>query len=334
MKTFKSRIYELTKTGENIGLDEILGESPAILELKRQIVKIADSTSTVLIRGESGTGKEMVARAIFQESERRSEPFVAINCGAIPDTLLESELFGYVKGAFTGADPKGRIGKFELANKGVLFLDEIGDMPLYLQVKLLRVLEEKTIMRIGSNNPIKVDIRIVAATHKNLPEMIRENSFREDLYYRLNVIPLDIPPLRERKSDMESLIYYFAQKYCSLFNKRFMRIDKDVVASLLGYDWPGNVRELENCLEFMVNMMDADGFLTQHLLPKSIVQGRDEDRPVGERLVSLRELEAEAIRKALQIYGETTEGKKMAARKLGIGLATLYRKLEAFNLSK
>lgn len=333
MKTFKSRIYELTKTGENIGLDEILGESPAILELKRQIVKIADSTSTVLIRGESGTGKEMVARAIFQESERRSEPFVAINCGAIPDTLLESELFGYVKGAFTGADPKGRIGKFELANKGVLFLDEIGDMPLYLQVKLLRVLEEKTIMRIGSNNPIKVDIRIVAATHKNLPEMIRENSFREDLYYRLNVIPLDIPPLRERKSDMESLIYYFAQKYCSLFNKRFMRIDKDVVASLLGYDWPGNVRELENCLEFMVNMMDADGFLTQHLLPKSIVQGRDEDRPVGERLVSLRELEAEAIRKALQIYGETTEGKKMAARKLGIGLATLYRKLEAFNLS-
>lgn len=333
MKTFKSRIYELTKTGENVGLDEILGESQAILELKRQIVKIADSTSTVLIRGESGTGKEMVARAIFQESERRSEPFVAINCGAIPDTLLESELFGYVKGAFTGADPKGRIGKFELANKGVLFLDEIGDMPLYLQVKLLRVLEEKTIMRIGSNNPIKVDIRIVAATHKNLPEMIRENSFREDLYYRLNVIPLDIPPLRERKSDMESLIYYFAQKYCSLFNKRFMRIDKDVVASLLDYDWPGNVRELENCLEFMVNMMDADGFLTQHLLPKSIVQGRDEDKPVGERLVSLRELEAEAIRKALRIYGETTEGKKMAARKLGIGLATLYRKLEAFNLS-
>lgn len=333
IKTFKSRIYELTKTGENTGLNEILGESPAILELKRQIVKIAHSTSTVLVRGESGTGKELVARAIFQESDRCDEPFVAINCGAIPDTLLESELFGYIKGAFTGADPKGKIGKFELANKGVLFLDEIGDIPLHLQVKLLRVLEEKKIMRIGSNNPIKVDIRIIAATHKNLPEMIRDNSFREDLFYRLNVIPLDIPPLRDRKSDIESLARYFAVKYSSLFDKSFTRIDRDVIASFLDYDWPGNIRELENCIEFMINMMDVDGVLGCHLLPKSLTQSLQLRQDSEGRLRPLRELEAEAIHRALEHYGATTQGKKMAAAQLGISLATLYRKLEALDFS-
>jgi transcriptional regulator with PAS, ATPase and Fis domain len=332
LKTFQSRIYELTKTGENIGLDEILGESQVIHDLKSQVVKIANSTSTVFIQGESGTGKEMVARAIHQESDRSEEPFVAINCGAIPDTLLESELFGYVKGAFTGADPRGKIGKFELANKGVLFLDEIGDMPLFLQVKLLRVLEEKQIMRIGSNNPIKIDIRIIAATHKDLPQMIRDNSFREDLFYRLNVIPMDIPPLRERKSDIGPLADYFAQKYSSLFNKKFTRIDREVVAALLEYSWPGNIRELENCIEFMVNMMDVDGVLNQQLLPKNLLAGELE--PTREvPMLPLRELEAEAIEKALQMYGRTTEGKKMAARKLGIGLATLYRKLENNKLS-
>lgn len=333
MKTFKSRIYELTKTGECVGLDQILGTSPPIRELKAQILKIADSSSTVLIRGESGTGKELVARAIFQSSARNQEPFVAINCGAIPDTLLESELFGYVKGAFTGADPKGKIGKFELAHKGVLFLDEIGDMPLYLQVKLLRVLEEKKIVRIGSNKPIEVDIRIIAATHKNLREMIREKSFREDLFYRLNVIPLDIPPLRERKSDIESLASYFAEKYSNRFDKAIARIDREVIATFLDYDWPGNIRELENCIEFMVNMMDADGILGPNLLPKSLTHARGALPAAGDRLRSLRELEAEAIRQALQHYGATTQGKKMAARQLGIGLATLYRRLDALGLS-
>ena len=333
MKTFKSRIYELTKTGECVGLEQILGSSPQIRELKAQILKIADSSSTVLIRGESGTGKELVARAIFQSSSRNQEPFVAINCGAIPDTLLESELFGYVKGAFTGADPKGKIGKFELAHKGVLFLDEIGDMPLYLQVKLLRVLEEKQITRIGSNNPIAVDIRIIAATHKNLREMIREKSFREDLFYRLNVIPLDIPPLRERKGDIEPLAVHFGKKYSSRFDKAFTRIDPEVIAAFLDHEWPGNIRELENCIEFMVNMMDTDGVLGANLLPKSLTQPRDGASPAGARLLSLRELEAEAIRQALQLYGATTQGKKMAARKLGIGLATLYRRIESLDLS-
>ncbi len=334
MKSFKTRIYELTRTGDNAGLDHILGTSRAIVKLKNQILKIADSSSTVLIQGESGTGKELVARAIHQSSTRANEPFVAINCGAIPDTLLESELFGYVKGAFTGADPRGKIGKFELANKGVLFLDEIGDMPLYLQVKLLRVLEERKIMRIGSNNPIDVDIRIIAATHKNLAEMIQENSFREDLFYRLNVIPLDIPPLRERKSDVESLVYHFAEKYSSLFGKPFARIERQVFERMLDYDWPGNIRELENSVEFMINMMDSDGILGIDLLPKCLSgvsrTGADQGQPA---VRSLSDLEKDAIRQALAIYGKTTEGKRRAAEKLGIGLATLYRRLDALNLS-
>ncbi|MDT8443664.1 MAG: sigma 54-interacting transcriptional regulator [Desulfuromonadales bacterium] len=334
MKTFTSRIYELTKTGASIGLDQILGDSPAILELKRQIVKIAHSTSTVLIRGESGTGKEMVARAIFHQSDRCDEPFVAINCGAIPDTLLESELFGYVKGAFTGADPKGKIGKFELANKGILFLDEIGDMPLYLQVKMLRVLEEKKITRIGSNNPINIDIRIIAATHKNLSEMIHEHNFREDLFYRLNVIPIDIPPLRERKADIEILTRFFIAKYTGLFSKHFHQLDPAVLTILQAYDWPGNIRELENSIEFMINMMNSDGLLSCELLPKSLVGPSFETTTAPARIRPLRELESEAISAALTRCGTTTLGKRLAAQQLGIGIATLYRKIESLGLSK
>ncbi len=334
MKTFTSHIYELTKTGASIGLDQILGNSSAILELKRQIVKIARSTSTVLIRGESGTGKEMVARAIFHQSDRCDEPFVAINCGAIPDTLLESELFGYVKGAFTGADPKGKIGKFELANKGILFLDEIGDMPLYLQVKMLRVLEEKKITRIGSNNPIDIDIRIIAATHKNLSEMIHEHKFREDLFYRLNVIPIDIPPLRERKADIEILTRFFIAKYTDLFSKHFHQLDPAVLTILQAYDWPGNIRELENSIEFMINMMNSDGLLSCDLLPKSLVGPSFETPPAPASTRPLRELESEAIRAALDRCGTTTLGKRLAAQQLGIGIATLYRKIESLGLSK
>lgn len=335
IKTVKSRIYELTQVGENVHIGDILGNSDIVRELKEKVRKISPSTSTILIRGESGTGKELVARAIHRESERRDEPFVAVNCGSIPDTLMESELFGYIKGAFTGADPKGRIGKFELANKGTLFLDEIGDMPLYLQVKLLRVLQERSITRIGSNNQIKVDVRVIAATHKNLAEMIKDNTFREDLFYRLNVIPLEIAPLRERKSDIEPLAYHFIRKYCQLFNKSFKRLEPTVVETLLAYDWPGNVRELENVIEFMVNMMDADGLLSRKHLPRNLVL---QQQTVGPRLDPhrvrpIRELEFEEIRKALEIYGASSQGKKVAAQKLGIGIATLYRKIEAGKLS-
>ncbi|MEJ2470856.1 MAG: sigma 54-interacting transcriptional regulator [Desulfuromonadales bacterium] len=335
IKTVKSRIYELTQIGENVHIGDILGHSTVIQELKEKVRKISPSTSTILIRGESGTGKELVARAIHRESERRDEPFVAVNCGSIPDALMESELFGYVKGAFTGADPKGRIGKFELANKGTLFLDEIGDMPLYLQVKLLRVLQERSFTRIGSNPQISVDVRVIAATHMNLAEMIKDNTFREDLFYRLNVIPLEIAPLRERKADIEPLAYHFIRKYSHLFGKSFKRLEPDVVEVLLSHDWPGNVRELENVIEFMVNMMDADGLLSRKHLPRSLtlkpaatVSGLD-----PHRVRSIKELEFEEIRKALQIYGASSQGKKVAAQKLGIGIATLYRKIDAGNLS-
>ena len=215
----KRKIFSVTTTKENMGLEDIIGESSSIKALKSKVRKIAPSSSTVLITGESGTGKELFARAIHMESERNNNLFVAINCAAVPDTLLESELFGYVKGAFTGADPKGKIGKVEFANNGTLFLDEIGDMPLYLQAKLLRVLEQKDIVRLGSNRPIQVDVRVIAATNKNLDELIREGTFREDLYYRLNVIPFNIPPRRERKEDINVLTDYFINKYTALLKK-------------------------------------------------------------------------------------------------------------------
>lgn len=336
IKTVKSRIYELTQVGENVHIGDILGSSPVVQELKEQVRKISTSTSTVLIRGESGTGKELFARAIHRESERRDEHFVAVNCGSIPDSLMESELFGYTKGAFTGADPKGRIGKFELANKGTLFLDEIGDLPIYVQVKLLRVLQERQITRLGSNNLIDIDVRVIAATHKNLAEMIKENTFREDLFYRLNVIPLELAPLRERKADIEPLTYHFIRKYSQLFGKYFRRLAPEVVESLLAYDWPGNVRELENAIEFMINMMEADGLLNITLLPRGIVnQQLTPTLPSPSSQVRpIRELESEAIERALEVYGVSSRGKKVAAQKLGIGIATLYRKLESCNLSK
>lgn len=334
IKAVKARVYELTNIGESIDLDDILGKSDIILNLKKNIIKIAGSTSTVLITGESGTGKEMFARAIWKQSERADKPFVAINCGAIPDALLESELFGYVKGAFTGADPKGRIGKFELANRGVIFLDEIGDMPLYLQVKLLRVLQERKITRIGSNQQIDINIRLIAATNKNLKEMIKENKFREDLYYRLNVIPLEVPPLRERKEDIELMALHFVKRYSSLFNKEFINVDNEVLKYLYMYPWPGNVRELENTVEFMINMMDSNGILTKNTLPCNIIDYIEEnEESENYEIRTIKDIEKEAIKKALSTYGNTTEGKLIAAKKLGIGIATLYRKIENYNLS-
>ncbi|MDU3351514.1 MAG: sigma 54-interacting transcriptional regulator, partial [Clostridium sp.] len=223
-KGFRDNISEYTNIKNVIKTENILGQTKIMQDLKRKVKKIALSTSTVLVTGESGTGKEVFARSIHNEGNRKSKAFVAINCGAIPDTLLESELFGYVKGAFTGADPMGKIGKFELANKGTIFLDEIGDMPIYLQTKLLRVLQERKITRVGSNKEIDIDVRVIAATNKNLKELIKENKFREDLYYRLNVIPFEIPPLRERIDDIEILIEFFINKYTNLLDKNFENI--------------------------------------------------------------------------------------------------------------
>lgn len=336
-RTVRERYYEMTNMVSHVGTLNMIGRDPKTLHLQEEILRVAKSTSTVLITGESGTGKEMVATAIWKASDRRDKRFVAINCGAIPEPLLESELFGYVKGAFTGADPNGRMGKFELANKGVIFLDEIGDMPLYLQVKLLRVLQERRLVRIGSNQLIPLDIRIIAATNKDLKKMIEKNQFREDLYYRLNVIPLRIAPLRERREDIKDLVCHFVDRYAGLFKRKVVSITEDTMERLLNYPWYGNVRELENSMEFMINMMGNDGILDSRTLPEGIREytGQAVDEAAKEKqpeaVVRLKDLEQREIRKALELFGSDTEGKKKAARELGISLATLYRKLEGLS---
>jgi transcriptional regulator with PAS, ATPase and Fis domain len=327
LSKIQSSIYAMTSTVNALNTEKIIGSSKKIIELKDEIKKVANSFSTVLITGESGSGKEVVATAIWQNSDRRKNRFVAINCAAIPEPLLESELFGYVKGAFTGADPNGKIGKFELANNGVIFLDEIGDMPIYLQSKLLRVIQDKKVIRIGSNQIIPLDVRIIAATNKDLRQMINENKFREDLYYRLNVIPIEIPPLRERKEDIKDLVYHFIHYYRKMFGKNFVKIEEDTMKKLLDYPWYGNVRELENTVEFMVNMMEY-GVINDNSLPINIKK-KDYNRNIKkEKIRTLKEIEYEEIQKAIEHYGDTTEGKIEAAHALGIGIATLYRKLQ------
>jgi transcriptional regulator with PAS, ATPase and Fis domain len=326
LSKIQSSIYAMTSTVNALNAEKIIGSSKKINELKQEILKVSNSFSTVLITGESGSGKEVVATAIWQNSDRRNNRFVAINCAAIPEPLLESELFGYVKGAFTGADPNGKIGKFELANNGVIFLDEIGDMPIYLQSKLLRVIQDKKVIRIGSNQVIPLDVRIIAATNKDLRQMINENKFREDLYYRLNVIPIEIPPLRERKEDITDLVYHFIHYYRKMFGKNFVKIEEDTMKKLLDYPWYGNVRELENTVEFMVNMMEY-GIINDKALPINIKKKSYSKNIKKDKIRTLKEIEQEEIQRAIELYGNTTEGKIEAANALGIGIATLYRKL-------
>lgn len=333
VKNLKDRAYNLA-TGHNfIDMDYIIGSNKQIRQLKDSIKKIAKSNSTVLISGESGTGKELIARSIHSQSDRATKPFIAVNCAAIPDSLLESELFGYVRGAFTGASVQGRVGHFELANKGVIFLDEIGDMPLHLQAKILRVLQDKKLTPIGSNKVVQLDVRVVAATNKNLKQLMEENKFREDLYYRLNVIPITVPPLRKRLDDIEKLSYHFLKRYNESFAKNVTKIDDDVLQIFMEYDWNGNIRELENVIEYMMNVTENDT-LTLESLPSNMLEKKSdkvvnlEVDELSQRVVPLSELEKNEIKKALDIYGYDTKGKKMAARKLGIGIATLYRKIE------
>jgi two-component system, NtrC family, response regulator PilR len=229
-------------------LDNIIGQSPAVEKLKATIRTIAPTSSTVLIYGESGTGKELVARAVHACSPRSSEPFVSINCGAFPETLLESELFGYVKGAFTGAN-QNKLGLFEVANGGTIFLDEISEMSVSMQVKLLRVLQERSIRPVGGTQEAAIDVRVIAATNKDLNEMVRASTFREDLYYRVSVIPIQVPPLRERREDLELLANHFLKKYAAAAQKSIVRLAPESLDGLKSYDWPGNVRELENTIE-------------------------------------------------------------------------------------
>lgn len=325
----KENALALTNSKENVGLGRIQGKSSQIQSSKNKVKMIASASSTVLINGESGTGKELFARALHEESDRTNATFVAINCGAIPENLIESELFGYEKGAFTGADPKGKIGKFELAQNGTLFLDEIGDMPLYIQVKLLRALEQREIVRIGSNKAIKISARIIAATNKNLEEMIKEKTFREDLYYRLNVIPLNIPPLRGRDGDIHLLANNFINKYSKLFDKKIVKIEEEFWNYIENYDWPGNVRQLQNVIEYVINMLGYPGVIKADLLPKKI---KNNSINLEIEDLNIENMEKKVIMKALDIYGDDGDSKKIIAEKLGIGIATLYRKMKKYKL--
>ena len=340
-----SLVGDLSAGAAATGFENIVGNSPVLRKLKVRALKVSDSSSTVLVNGESGTGKELLARAIHQASSRRDCPFIAINCGAMPDTLLESELFGYVSGAFTGASSKGRMGKFELAQGGVIFLDEISAMPLYMQVKLLRVLQERVIIRLGSNKLMHVDVRVIAASNDDLLDSIKRHAFREDLYYRLNVIPLTMPPLREREGDVAILAEYFLDKYCSLFSKPKPRLSSAILEIFENYPWPGNVRELEHVIEYAVNMIPEDGLLSLECLPSQFLGGHSAGiRPAGNAkavsspgddsgdVLPLELLEEREIRKALAKFGTSTKGKKEAARALGLSLATLYRKMQSFSI--
>ena len=340
IQKINSSIAEIANGDNTINLENIIGNSYATLHLKENIRKVAESNSTVLITGESGTGKELVARSLHSEGSRKDKPFVVINCSAIPDTLLESELFGYVKGAFTGANQNGRMGKFELANTGVIFLDEIGDMPLYLQAKILRVIQDKKIERIGSNKSIDLDIRIIAATNVDLQQKIKEQKFRSDLYYRLNVIPMTILPLRERKEDIIPIINNLIYKYNKISDKFVHTIKKDVLDALTEYNWPGNVRELENVIELMINMSSDDGVITKKMLPANILKTSKNTVSSADSVIykedmtldNFQDIEKRYIETALISYGDDTEGKKYIADKMNIGLTTLYRKMKKYGI--
>ena len=311
-------------------ITDLLGDSQTMSQIRERAKIVAVSKSTVLIRGESGTGKEMLARAIHNLSPRLNGPFVAINCTAIPEALLESELFGYEDGAFTGARRGGKIGKFELANKGTLFLDEIGDMPLFLQAKILRVLQDRLIERVGSIHPIPVDVRVIAATHRNLEQMMAQGEFREDLYYRINVIPMTIEALCRRKEDLEILSQHFIKEYNSQLGKEVEGITEGFRRRLHDYSWPGNVRELQNVIEYAMNLATGS-LLEEEQLPIRLRQNNSEPLDI---IFDLEVIERETIRRCLQKYGASVLGKESAAKALGIGLATLYRKLGRYGLAQ
>ncbi len=322
------------------GFLHILGKDVRIVKTMKIARKAAATDATILLRGESGTGKEQFARAIHGISKRRDKPFIAINCAAIPENLLESELFGYEEGSFTGANKGGKIGKIEAADKGTIFLDEIGDMPLHLQAKLLRVLQNREFERVGGTKSISVDVRFISATHRDLHERMREGAFRPDLFYRLNVIPIHIPALREHPDDIVIILNYYLKKYALQTGRDFSYFSYDALRVLLSYQWPGNIRELENVVQYCMTM-SGSGCIELEDLPPGIVPEYSErtgpevssgEQPIGrQRLVQRtqgkRRVSRSDIDSLLEIFGDDTEGKRRVAEHLGVSLATLYRRL-------
>ncbi|MDM5188566.1 sigma 54-interacting transcriptional regulator [Bacillus sp. DX4.1] len=322
-----------------VRFEDILGESPAISETKKIARKAAQSKASVLITGESGVGKEQFARAIHDTGVTKDGPFVSVNCAAIPDNLLESELFGYAEGAFTGAKKNGKTGKFELAHNGTLFLDEIGDMSLLTQVKILRVLQEREIERIGGTHPIHVDFRLIAATNKDLKQMVRDGEFREDLYHRLHVIPIDIPPLRYRKQDIPLIVEEYIQKLCQIYGAEEKTLDKEVLRLMFHYNWPGNVRELINVLERLYALSDDTHIRAKDLPEEFFYRDMEQKKLVPmihslpERKQAMKVVREEEERGLIErILKEANGNKSKAAALLGISRATLYNKLSRFKI--
>ncbi len=327
-KLVEERTYLAREIRSEHGFEEILGRSPALQRVLRQAETVAPTGSTVLVQGETGTGKELVARAIHNLSSRQDNIFVKLNCAAIPLGLLESELFGHEKGAFTGAIAR-KIGRFELAHKGTLFLDEIGDIPPELQPKLLRVLQEQEFERLGSTRSIHVDVRLVAATNRDLAKMVEEREFRADLYYRLNVFPIVIPPLRERREDIPVLANYFAAKYAQAMNKRIEKIPPEVIEALLRYPWPGNIRELQNFIERAVILSDG-----KVLEPPLAELRQPQAHKESGKGMTLEAAEREHIADALQASAWVIGGPEGAAQRLGIPRTTLIYKMRRLGIPR
>ena len=307
--------------------EQIIGNSPALESVLKQVERVAPTDSTALVLGETGTGKELIARAIHNLSARCGRPFITVNCAAIPLDLLESELFGHERGAFTGAIAQ-KIGRFELADKGTLFLDEVGDIPLPLQPKLLRVLQEQQFERLGSGRTHQVDVRLVAATHRNLVDMVKRNEFRSDLYYRLNVFPISLPPLRARREDIRALVEHFVEIYARRMSKQIDQISQETMSELASYAWPGNIRELQNFIERSVIL--TSGTVLQ--APLASLKSAAEVQSVG--AITLEDAERDHIRKILEQTRWVVAGPNGAAARLGIKRSTLYFRMQKLGISR
>jgi transcriptional regulator with PAS, ATPase and Fis domain len=312
---------------ERFGFEGVIGETPEMLELMKKVRLVAESRATVLIQGESGTGKELIARAVHRNSPRRNRPFVAVHCAAIAETLLESELFGHEKGAFTGAVSRRR-GRFETADGGTLFLDEVGEIPLSMQVKLLRVIETLEFTRVGGTESVRVDVRLVAASNRDLAEQVAQGAVREDLFYRLNVVTLSLPPLRRRLGDLPLLLRFFVEDLAREHERPAPRVAPEALRALSDYDWPGNIRELRNVVENLLVFLEGDTVLPEHLPAQFAAPGKRRSTALGFG-PTLEEAEVFLIRQALEAH----EGNRThAARSLGISRRTLQRKIKDLDL--
>jgi DNA-binding NtrC family response regulator len=319
--------YLRDQLSHGLSLDELVGKSPAFMKVMDMVERVAPLSSTILITGESGTGKELVARAIHRQSPRAGHKFIPVNCAAIPENLVESELFGYLKGAFTGAI-RDKTGLFKVAEGGTIFLDEVVSIPLNLQVKLLRAIEQKEIMPVGGTKSEIIDVRIVAATNKHLAEEVEKGNFRRDLYYRLNVVEIIIPPLRERPEDIPELVDHFLHVYNVQLNKKIRGIDPAVLNLFMKYEWKGNVRELENAMERAIIMCDTDVLRPEHFPQINLRRTRTDELEYGLK-ESIKKFERETILKALESAGHD---KSRAASLLGMSLSSLYRKISELNI--